>query len=193
MGVKHPNPKNAQPQGAYFTPPEATELLLKVEGFPKHVYEPACGKGHISNVLLERGFSVISSDLNDWGYGATGVDFLTKVFVETDFEPKSSGLVTNPPFHLADEFVLRAVELGFKKIALFNKLSWLAGAKRYGTLWRNFPPDRVWILAKRATCWRMDDPNPKSSGGSVDYMWAVWDNPVRKTGVAKAPSIGWLI
>ena len=60
----------------YPTPPAATKALLDVEGFGHEVWEPACGDGAISKLLDEWGFRSISTDLNDYSYGKSGVDFL---------------------------------------------------------------------------------------------------------------------
>ena len=60
----------------YPTPKEAIDALIKVENLPKDIWEPACGNGAISKPLISAGHNVISTDLNDYGYGKTGVDFL---------------------------------------------------------------------------------------------------------------------
>lgn len=39
----------------YATEPKATEWLLKLEDFEGPVLEPACGEGHISEVLIRGG------------------------------------------------------------------------------------------------------------------------------------------
>ncbi len=61
----------------YITPPEATRALLAVENFGPRIWEPACGDGAMSEVLIAAGYDVVSSDLGDYGYGDPGVDFLT--------------------------------------------------------------------------------------------------------------------
>jgi len=53
----------------YPTPPEAVRALLSVETFTGSVWEPACGDGAISKVLIEAGFEVVSTDLIDRGFG----------------------------------------------------------------------------------------------------------------------------
>lgn len=73
--------KEARPASDFYpTPPHATKALLGVELFNGSIWEPACGKGHISEVLKEHGYEVTSTDLFDHGYGKPGVDF-TKQFV----------------------------------------------------------------------------------------------------------------
>ena len=46
---------NRQKDDYYATPPEATQALLAVETFDGLIWEPCCGEGHISKVLLENG------------------------------------------------------------------------------------------------------------------------------------------
>mgnify|MGYP003676359023 CR=1 FL=1 len=60
----------------YATPSKATDALLSVEQFKGTIFEGCCGEGHISKRLIERGYSVESSDLIDRGFGTSGRDFL---------------------------------------------------------------------------------------------------------------------
>ncbi len=93
----------ARHMAAYFypTPPEATRALLSVETFDDTIHEPACGKGHISRELEAFGYRVVSTDLNDWGYGLSGYNFLEQI------DPFGKHIVTNPSYGrgLADEFI----------------------------------------------------------------------------------------
>lgn len=59
----------------YATEPKAVELLLEQETFGPKIWEPACGEGHISEVLRKHGHEVYSTDLIDRGYGHGGIDF----------------------------------------------------------------------------------------------------------------------
>ena len=54
---------------AYFSPPEAVASLLHIEGqyIPKCIWEPAAGDGAIVRPLLSAGFTVIASDIADYG------------------------------------------------------------------------------------------------------------------------------
>ena len=38
----------------YATPEESTESLLRVTTFRGDIYEPCCGQGHISKVLIKK-------------------------------------------------------------------------------------------------------------------------------------------
>ena len=90
----------------YPTSRYAVEELLKREKFEGEIWECACGKGDISEVLIEHGYKVYSSDLFDRGYGDKHIDFL-KTFRKTD------NILTNPPFKYALDFIKhgkRAIE-----------------------------------------------------------------------------------
>ena len=52
----------------YPTPPQTTQTLLDRVKFNKEVWEPACGEGDMSEVLMQNGYEVFSSDLVDRGY-----------------------------------------------------------------------------------------------------------------------------
>ena len=100
----------------YATPEESTESLMRVTTFRGNIYEPCCGQGNISKVLIKNGYNVFSSDLVDRGYGTPRIDFL----METQ---KHDNIITNPPFKNALEFAEKAVELARYKVALLLKLS----------------------------------------------------------------------
>ena len=64
------------------TPPWATRALmvhvmpvLGVQGF-QSVWEPACGEGHMAEVLREFFTEVTATDVFDYGYGDGVYDFL---------------------------------------------------------------------------------------------------------------------
>lgn len=165
----------------YRTPTAATAALLKVEQFSAEVWEPACGDGALGKVLFDHGYVVVATDLFDRGYGAPGYDFLTQKSL------LAPCIITNPPFGLADEFALHALELGAKKVALFHRSAWLEGARRHKTLWGPHPPARVWQFSKRQTLWRGDDPEPRSTGGAIPFSWYVWES--QHSG---PPALGWV-
>lgn len=110
----------------YATEPKAIDILLAEETFTGSIWEPACGEGHLSRRLEQRGHTVISTDLIDRGYGKGSIDFLTCA--------KSLGdnILTNPPYKHALEFCQHALQLlsDGGKLAMFLKLTFLEGKKR---------------------------------------------------------------
>lgn len=76
----------------YATPPSAVEMLLELEDFSKNIMEPACGEGHIAEVLKSHGYDVLATDLIDRGYGTGGVDFFEM------HDPMDMDIISNPPY-----------------------------------------------------------------------------------------------
>jgi hypothetical protein len=64
----------------YFSPPEATASLLGIEAehLPKRIWEPAAGDGAIVRPLQAAGFTVMASDIVDYGLVGcrAGVNYL---------------------------------------------------------------------------------------------------------------------
>lgn len=153
------------------TPPEALRPLLRLEKFKGVIWEPACGEGHICKVLLEEGYKVEASDLVDRGYGQPRVDFLM------ERAGRGPNIITNPPFKLATEFCLKALELTTGKVAMFLPLNYQAGGDNCGRrdLWRNTPIARFYVFSDRVQMKRNGWDGGKG-GGMINFMWAVWEH-----------------
>ena len=84
----------------YPTPPEATQALLDFLHIPPsmRIWEPACGEGHMVEVMERNGLEVIGTDIQ------LGTDFLTAELPEG-----IDWIITNPPFSLAEDFIKNAV------------------------------------------------------------------------------------
>ena len=77
LGASNHTDKERESYDYYATEPKAMELLLKEEQFSDTVWECACGEGHLSKVLSEHGYNVISTDLIYRGFGSReSLDFL---------------------------------------------------------------------------------------------------------------------
>ena len=95
LGARNYAQNEREKHDYYATEPKAVELLLKLENFNKNIWEPACGEGHISKVLEEQGYTVISTDLIDRGFGTGEVDFFKQQ------EKFNGDIITNPPYKYA--------------------------------------------------------------------------------------------
>src|SRR6266571_1593360 len=108
------------------TPPWATRGLIehilddKAELLKLTCLEPACGAGHMSKVLSEYFREVRSADAYQYGFGDVR-DFLTYPY-ETN---AVDWVITNPPFRLAEEFVLRALRVARKGVAILARTVFL--------------------------------------------------------------------
>ena len=113
----------------YPSPREAVDALIRLERpyLPQRLWEPACGDGAIVQPFREAGYSVHATDLVARGCpdSESGVDFLLPVVVPEGI----GGVVTNPPFKFARQFVDKA--LGFSPyVAMLLRLSFLEGSAR---------------------------------------------------------------
>lgn len=153
----------------YATDPRAVEWLLDNEEFCQTIWEPACGEGHISNVLMERGFDVTSSDLIDRGFGQGNVDFLSQ-----QRKGLRVDIITNPPYKFAKEFAEKALDViaDGHKVAFFVKLTFLEGQKRR-ELFKKHPPKSVYVSSSRLQCGKNGVFNKEHS--AVAYIWLVWE------------------
>lgn len=159
----------------YPTPPSATRALLDAVSFTGDVWEPACGEGHISKVLQDAGYRVVSTDFAEcWGYGETGRDFLAEA------TPLARNIITNPPYGkgLADAFIKHALSLTKitgGKVAMLLALQSLAHPLRHG-FWTSNAPAAIYILDD-CQCWPYGVPNKATTSiGKQRYCWAVWDH-----------------
>ena len=125
------NPENGRVEDDYYaTNPEAVKMLLTKYTFDAHtILEPCVGGGHIANAINDfytTKREITGMDLVDRGYPGTIVaDFLT---YKTD--KKYEGIITNPPYSLAKEFVEKGMELleDDGQMAMFLKIQFLEGA-----------------------------------------------------------------
>lgn len=167
----------------YATEPRALELLLEVENFSKNIWECACGGGHLSNVLINAGHSVKSTDLVYRGFGTGGVDFFRQT------EKFDGDILTNPPYKYAREFVEKALSLveDGNKVAMFLKLTFLESKSRR-SLFKESPPKRIWVSSSRLQCVRNGDFTTYKAGvgTAIAYAWYIWEK-----GFKGDPAIKW--
>ena len=168
-----------QKEDYYATEPKALELLLDIMPFNKKVWEPACGEGHLSEVLIKRGYEVTSTDLIDRGYGKGDVDFL-------GINEKWGGdIITNPPYKYALDFVKHSLDLVSEgsKVAMFLKLQFLEGKERKKFFMMN-PPKYVYVSASRLKC-AMNGNFETVKGSAVAYAWFVWEKGYKGDSIIK--------
>lgn len=167
----------------YATEPKALELLLDMEEFDPYVWECACGKGHLSEVLKKRGYIVRSTDLIDRGYGEGDVDFLL-------INEKHNGdIITNPPYKFAQEFVEHALDIipDGKRCAMFLKLTFLESKNRR-KLFERYPPELIYVSSSRLQCAKGGDfdTSKQGVGTAVAYGWFIW-----RKGYTGEPRVRW--
>lgn len=162
----------------YETPYSMTEQLLAAEPFPPLVLEPAAGGGAIVSVLHRRGYFVEAHDLHQ----LDGEDFLLR-------KDKAEAIITNPPYALSIEFILKAKEICKHKFAFLLPTDYLHGLDRWERIYQDvgFPLSRVLVFVRRPMLGQPLRPDGTYGTGMQTYAWFIWD---RQHG--GPPRIGWL-
>lgn len=157
----------------YATDPKALELLLQLETFNKVVWEPACGQGHLSEVLKNCGYTVISTDLYDRNYGTGGIDFLSCTKLDYPFYTDVD-IITNPPYRYAQQFVEKSLELISDncRVAVFLRTLFLESKTRK-ELFQKYPPQYIYVSSSRIKCAINGDFNALESS-ALSYSWFIW-------------------
>ena len=172
----------------YSTDPNSLEIFLKALKrdnikLHKSIWECACGKGHLSEVLKARGYCVVSSDLINRGYGKSNIDFLTCI----SWRYWGGDILTNPPYKYAKEFVEKALDIiqdGYYVI-MFLKIQFLEGKARR-KLFKKYPPKYVYVNSSRQLCYLNGDMSKKISSATC-YCWFIWEK-----GYKGEPIIRWI-
>jgi hypothetical protein len=174
------------PLDAYMTPPEAVRALLTVERLPASIADPCCGDGAILNVLKAAGHIVHGADVMDYGWPWTLIrDYLAEPVIMNGV-----GIVTNPPFRLAERFIRKAITDGCHYHAWLLRLNFLESVSRRG-LWRESPPARIWVSSRRLPMMHRHGWDGPRSTSNVSYAWFVWDGPSNNNRRAEVDFFDW--
>ncbi len=154
------------------TPPWATRALMEyiLDESCKSMtcLEPACGAGHMARALKEYFNSVMAYDVHDYGFG-----------MQSDFTKNHRNIgvfdwvITNPPFRLAEEFVVNSLEIAHIGVAILARTVFIESVGRYNRIFQRTPPTYFAQFVERVPMvkGRLD---PKAST-ATGYSWIVWD------------------
>lgn len=172
----------------YATAPNTTRLFLDTfkEDLGSDILEPACGEGHLAEVLKEYfpNSNIDCIDLVDRGYGTGGVDFLTY-----NPEKKYDTVITNPPFKYAKEFILKGLELSNRYVIMLCKIQLLEGVNRK-EMFFNTPLKYIYIHTTRQATWKngeKTDSKGKKWATTMCLAWFVWEK-----GHNEEPIVRWI-
>lgn len=168
------------------TPPWATRALIEeVIGVDKvsqlSCLEPACNRGYMAEPLSEYFKSITSSDVFDYGYGQVR-DFLDRDYKEGSFD----WVITNPPFKLAEEFVLEGLRVSRIGVAMLTRTVFIESIGRYERLFKPTPPSVFAQFVERVPMvkGRLD----KKASTATGYCWVIWN----KADQIDAPKLAWI-
>ncbi|MDP1027689.1 hypothetical protein Q5H91_10730 [Sphingomonas sp. KR1UV-12] len=122
--------------------------------------------------LSEYFASVKYADAFDYGYGPVR-DFLSYPY-ETN---AADWVITNPPFRLAEEFILRSFDVARHGVAMLVRTVFLESVGRYNRLFLNDPPSVFAQFVERVPMvkGRLDQKATTATG----YAWLIWEHQKR--------------
>lgn len=122
----------------------------------------------MAKVLAEYFRDVQASDAFEYGYGHK------RDFLAYPFEPRSiDWVITNPPFKLGEEFVLKALNVAREGVAILARTVFLESVGRYQRIFSEHPPTKFAQFSERVPMFRGRlDRNGSTATG---YAWLVWE------------------
>ena len=129
----------------------------------KKILEPCCGKYAISSILEKNGFDVTSRDL------IYGNDFLKDDYSNEKYD----AIVSNPPFALWDDFIIKAKSIDANKIVMIGRTNYFGSHSRnINNLWENLSD--VYIFDRQVAYDRKPRKDGKMYCGCLITGWFVW-------------------
>jgi hypothetical protein len=126
----------------------------------------------MAKVLEEYFGEVHCSDAHDYGYAAV------RDYLSFPYETKAvDWVITNPPFRLAEEFVIRSLEVARVGVAMLVRTVFLESVGRYQRLFKVHPPAIFAQFVERVPMvrGRLDAKATTATG----YAWLVWEHGVQ--------------
>jgi hypothetical protein len=158
------------------TPPYATRALyefvwpsLKADAPRMSAWDPAAGRGHMLKVFHEYGHrSVLGTDIAPWPLaGVERANWLEDTATKRDL------IVTNPPYALLRDFIIKGRERAREGLALLTRVQALETQGRFELVYRDNPPTQLAFFADRI---------PFKTGAVVRrapkmffHVWLYWD------------------
>lgn len=181
MAARNGAKQERDPYDFYATDPKTVELFLNqlekdhIRLCCNGVWECACGNGHISKVLKQRGYNVISTDIIQREYPCDKVINFLELKQNSDF--CADTIMTNPPYKDATKFVLKALELVKigDYIVFYLKDRFLEGAERYNKIFKEYPPRYVYCHVDRQNTAMCGDFDKYCKNTNTQFfIWCIW-------------------
>ncbi len=177
------------------TPPWAGRALCEIIT-PKRdsvCMEPACGRRYLARGLRTYFGKVLCADIHDYGLPQ---EFPDAVVIEDFlFNPSCANwgvdwIITNPPFRLAEQFTIQALDIARVGVAMLVRTQFLESKRRYRELFFPRPPTRIAQFVERVPMvkGRCD---PKASTATA-YCWVIWRKPDLMISREKPPTFSWI-
>jgi hypothetical protein len=126
----------------------------------------------VSLLLQRAGYDVTTCDIKDYGLPGCRIADYFKLTPPRGVE----GVVTNPPYNKARQFLEKALADAASYVALLLRTNFLfEGAGRSELLERQHPPTRVWNADLRLPMMHRAGWTGKRPPSNTPYSWVVWD------------------
>lgn len=183
LGASNLSEKERASRDYYATPPRAIDAVISYLKKDIPIWEVACGEGHLSKALKEKGFTVRESDIIIRSYPCEQLDFLWMNDWDWDGD-----ILTNPPFVNAKEFAEKGMETlkDGRHLFLFLRVQFLESQKRR-LLFEKYPPKYMLAYSKRTPQCARNGDFSQPTGNAAMYCWFVWQK-----GFSGDPIIRWI-
>lgn len=171
----------------YSTPTEEVINILNTLKLPLQgsvILEPCAGGGHmllgIEEHLRKTGTAahVIASDIQDRNNISSIPCQVGKEFdFIADEYPCVTGIdyvIMNPPYSIAEPFVMKALGIANKGILTLCRLQFLEGINRFNNIFSQCPPSDIYVYVDRIACFKNGNVQDKVSSAQA-YAWFYWD------------------
>lgn len=166
------------------TPPWATRALCEAIGAGNDnwrdframtVREPCANRGHMVRPLAEYFGTIDAFDIFDYGAGFPVQDYLfgpAPEMVDWTF--------MNPPFRLAEQFILRAIATSRAGVVVIVRTAFLESVGRYQSLFSTTPPALVLQFTERVVMHKGKlSPDGSTATAYCGLVWHHSDNRCR--------------
>lgn len=144
------------------------EHVIDIRG--KTVWEPACGEGHMVRALAEYATTVIATDVHCYGQRSLPHDFLQPFLPHAVLSV--DWIISNPPFRLAEEFIVRGLDVAEIGVAMLVRTVFTEGVGRYERLFKDRPPSIIAQYAERVVMHK--GRVSKDGSTATAYAWVCW-------------------
>lgn len=188
----------------YATPSQEVENILEEMGLifrdSDIILENSCGGGHmvdgIINYLKKNRYNpyIVATDVQDRKFKLTNkydrLQYnagLTYDYLKDDYPSmKADYVIMNPPFNVAEGFIIRALNETKKGVLCLARLQLLETISRYNNIFRKYPPSLIYVYVDRIYCPKNGDFSLKEQSAQA-YAWFYWDIKLRDE-----PKIRWI-
>ena len=162
---------------------------LHIPNHITHIIEPFCGQGDLLKFVRENLSERQLQKLECYDILPLDTYIVKRDTLENPPNYNNKFVITNPPYSLAFEFILKAKQISKLKFAFLLPLYYLHGKKRYDEIFsdRSYGLEKIYVFTRSPMLGETLREDGKHATGMMPYAWYVWTN-----GYSGQPIIDWL-